>query len=462
MTTATAPAPVPSRAGRSAAGALKLAVLLLAAGLIVMVVGRLTQPAVVREDRAILDTIAATPGPTDFAVALQWADDAVTNAAGRVETGTGDWLAQEMLAASLLSRARLTAQATDYARAGAALARGNAESPKGAGPMLVTAQYALTVHRPRDAVEPLRDYLRQGSSLSDSERAGATALLGDVAFFSGDLKGARLRYDEAVQLWNDPSTQYRLARWYRKSGDVEGALDSFARVVRGTRVRMPEFVAQLYLQLGALALDQGDWAAAERRFEQADRRFPGWWLVKAHRAEMRAVQGDVAGADRLYREALAILPNPSVMDGYAALLRSQGRAADARALAARAGALWNQRFAAAPSAMAGHALEHALAWGPPDRALALARANHALHPDGDAAVLLGWALLANGQAHAAIAAVEPVRNAGWQGWQTDAVLAEAYALAGRGDDADDARKTALAKNPKAFDPGQSLLWFGTH
>ena len=60
------------------------------------------------------------------------------------------------------------------------------------------------------------------------------------------------------------------------------------------------------------------------------------------------------------------------------------------------------------------------------------------------------------------ATVEPAEKAGWTSWQTYAVLAEAYALAGRGDDADAARKTATEKNPRAFDPGQSLLWFGTH
>lgn len=459
-----APAPAPSPVARPGAAltALRLAVLLLLAGLIVMVVGRLTQPAPPREDRTILDRVAATPGPADYATALRWAEDGVLNNAARVVQGGGDWLAQELYASTLLTRARLTGSAEDYARAGAALARGNARSVKGAGPMLVTAQYALAVHRPRDAVAPLEDYLRQGIPPSEAERAGALAMLGDAALFGGDLDGARRRYDEATALWNDPTTHYRLARWYRKRGDPEGALDAFARVVRGTRVRMPEFVAQLYLQLGALALDQGDWAAAERRFAQADARFPGWWLAKAHRAEMRAALGDAPGAERLYREALAIHPDPSVMDGYAALLRSAGRAGDARALAARAGTEWARRMRIAPSATIGHALEHELAWGRPDRALALARANQRLRPDGDAAVLLGWALLANGRADAAIAAVEPLERAGWTGWQTYAVLAEAYALAARGRDADTARAAALDRNPRAFDPGQSLLWFGTH
>ena len=454
--------PPTKAAGGPALTVLRFAVLLLLAGLIVTVVGRLTQPPAPREDRSILATIGTTPGPMDYATALKWADDGVSNAAARVPNGQGDWLAQEMYASTLLTHARLTARAEDYARAGAALVRGNAQAPKGAGPMLVTAQYALTVHRPREAVAPLTDYLNQGIPPSDGERAGATAMLGDVAFFTGNLEGAKRRYTEAQALWRDPTTEYRLARWHRKAGDPDAAFDNYARVVRGTSRRMPEFVAGLYLQLGGLALDQGDWAGAEKRFAQADQRFGGWWLARAHRAQMRAAQGDAAGAERLYREALALNPDPSVMDGYAALLRSQGRAAEARALAARAGAAWDRAFRIAPSAMAGHALEHELAWGSPPRALALARANHRLHPDGDAAVLLGWALLANGRAEAALAAVEPMAEAGWQSWQTYAVLAEAYALAGRGDDADEARKAALERNPRAFDPGQSLLWFGTH
>lgn len=440
---------------------LRFAVLLLLAGLVVTVVGRLTQPAPAREDRSVLGRIGTTPGPMDYATALRWADDGVSNAVARVPNGNGDWLSQELYASTLLTRARLTAAAEDYAAAGTALARGNAQAPKGTGPMLVTAQYALTVHRPRDAAAPLGNYLRQ-AIMSDAEKAAGTAMLGDVAFFSGDLEGARRRYDEAHGLSREPTTEYRLARWHRKAGDPEAAIDSFARVVRGTTRRMPEFVAGLYLQLGALALDRGNWAAAERRFVQADERFGGWWLARAHRAQMRAAHGDAAGAERLYRQALALNPDPSVMDGYAALLRSQGRAVDARALAARAGVEWARRLRIAPSAMAGHVLEHELAWGSPPRALALARANHRLHPDGDAAVLLGWALLANAKAADAIAVVEPVEQAGWKGWQTYAVLAEAYALAGRGSDADDARKVALDKNPRAFDPGQSLLWFGTH
>jgi predicted Zn-dependent protease len=150
------------------------------------------------------------------------------------------------------------------------------------------------------------------------------------------------------------------------------------------------------------------------------------------------------------------------MDALAGLYRTDGDGGNSRVWADRAAAGWARRLAMLPEAAVGHALEHELVLGSPAKALDLARRNFAARPYGDALVMLGWAQLANGQPEAAARTMTGLEASGWRTAQQYVVLSEALALLGRSDASQAARSTALAINPRSFDPATSLLWFGNH
>jgi predicted Zn-dependent protease len=113
-----------------------------------------------------------------------------------------------------------------------------------------------------------------------------------------------------------------------------------------------------------------------------------------------------------------------------------------------------------PEAALGHAAEHELAFGTPARALALAQRDFALRPHGATAVTLGWALVANNRAAAALRLMSAVDRSSWRSTEQHLVSARAHALLGQGNEARAAEASALAINPRALDENAALLWFG--
>jgi tetratricopeptide (TPR) repeat protein len=221
--------------------------------------------------------------------------------------------------------------------------------------------------------------------------------------------------------------------------------------------RQQQGLAFLEMQRGVIALRRGLWTEAERHFRRAERTFPGSPAIEQRIASMRALRGDTAEAIAIYRPIADRWNSAEAMDAIAGLYRARGDQANARLWADRAGQLWEQRLAMLPEAAYGHALDHYLAFGDPARALDIARRNHANRPYAEAAIGLAWALLANRQPAEALRVLEPVRDSGWQSAEQHVAAAQAYALLGRGEEADEQRQAALALNPRSLDPGPALL-----
>jgi len=144
------------------------------------------------------------------------------------------------------------------------------------------------------------------------------------------------------------------------------------------------------------------------------------------------------------------------MDAVAGVYRAMGDRANSEAWAAKAGAQWERRLAAIPEAAWGHAIDHYLTFGNPARALELARLNAAQRPFGEPLTQLAAAQLANGQPDAALKTIQPVLASKWKSAQSYLVAADAWSMLGRKDDADAARKQALAINPRATDRNAAL------
>jgi len=432
-----------------------LGVVLLAAA-----IDRLAAPAPLVPPAETLLDLPLAYGPRDYGEALALADRNLAGACERVAYRSADWAHQEALARTLLARARLTGSFDDLAAADSAAQRGMALAPPGSGPVFTAAMVALAVHRQDDAARIIAAVDDFAVPPDAAERAEAEAIAGDAAFYRGRYAEAQRRYQAGRAAAASGGIAYRQAVWQARMGDADGAIRAFVEAARLTRDRNAPLVTDILRQSGMVALQSGDWDRAERLFALADQRFPGHWLTRAYRAQLDAARGRLPAAARAYRAILADAPRPEVMDALALVLRAQGRIAESARWAARAGAIWDRRLAALPDAAGAHAAEHALAFGDPARALAIADQAYRARPYGETATVYAAAAIAAGEPQRAIAAARRELAAGWRTAALYRLLSDAEARAGNGPAADRARRQALALDRHAYDDGVAMIRFG--
>jgi Tfp pilus assembly protein PilF len=113
-----------------------------------------------------------------------------------------------------------------------------------------------------------------------------------------------------------------------------------------------------------------------------------------------------------------------------------------------------------PEAAYGHAVEHELAFGNPDRALRLAQLDYKARPYGVTAIALAWAYIGANRPADALRVIDPVLRSAWVSADQHIVAAQAHLLLGQTEEADAERQKALAINPRCFDREAALIWFG--
>lgn len=338
---------------------------------------------------------------------------AVTSADERARDRGDEWLILETLANAYMNRGRLSGSYDDYAAAQAALARAFAVADAGAGPHLTQAALDLSMHRLAGA-EAMLAAIDGYAILDAGDRAETLLMRGDIAFYRGDYAGARRRYAEARAVDPAAHDDFRWAVYHSKTGDIGRARRFFDRA-EATAVRpTPQVRANLELQRGVLELDRGRYREALAHFRRADATFPGWWLIEEHIAEVAALTGDGAGAERRYRDIVRRTRNPEFMDALAALARRRGDVLAADAWTRRARPLWERRLAQFPEAAYAHAIGHFAAAGDTVRALGLARRNAAARPYGEAQTELAAALVAAGRPGEARRVVDAVLKTPWR------------------------------------------------
>lgn len=432
---------------------LRALIWLAAAALAVFALTRLLEPAPAPEP-AIRQSSA---GGATFDDALAQIDAKLAGLRQLAAANPEDWLMLERLAQQLMARARLTGSFADYAEAQRALDRGFASATPGAGPHLTQAALALSSHR-LDLAEKMLDAIDRYAVPAEAEvRAGVLAMRGDIALNRGQYRAAEARYRELSTAGERPDQ--RIAIFWARTGRPEDALAAIRRVERAG-LMTGQSLAQLALLRGAIALQSGDWDAADAAFFDAERRFPGWWLTGAHRAQMLALRGRTDEAIAGFTKLTARNDDPSLRDALASLYRARGDHARTTLWAARAGVGWAERLRLLPEAGLGHAAEHELAFGTPERALALARRDYLLRPHGATAVTLGWALIASNRPAEALRLMAAVDRSSWRSAEQHLVAARAHALLGQGDAARGQEAKALRINPRATEPSAALLWFG--
>ncbi|HYZ47669.1 MAG TPA: hypothetical protein VE567_02120, partial [Sphingomonas sp.] len=424
-----------------------------AASLAVFALARLFAPAPAPET-PIRQSSAGAP---TYASALAQIDRQLVGLKQLAGSRPDDWLMQERVAHQLMGRARLTGSFAAYAAAQRVLDSAFASATPGAGPHLTQAALALSLHR-LGLAERMLDAVDRYAVAPEAEvRAGATAMRGDIAFYRGHYRAALEAY-RAMSAAGDRPDQ-RLAIFWAKTGRPDDAIAAIKRIERGGLVP-GQALAQLALLRGTVALQKGDWDAADLAFSEAEKRFPGWWLAEAHRAQMLALRGRHAEALRAFEALAARSDDPALRDAIAGLYRARGDYARTELWAGRAAQGWAERLRLLPEAAIGHAVEHELAFGSPARALDLARRDFALRPHGATAIALGWALIANNRPAEALKLIGAVNRSIWVSAEQHLVAARAHALLGQSDAAQAENDAALAINPHALDPNAALLWYG--
>lgn len=397
-------------------------------------------------------------GPADFAHEQQRTADLLTLGREKVAQHPDEWLRQESLARALINRSRLSATYDELAEAKSVLATARREAPAGSGPLATDAVLSMMTHRLNDTEAALLT-MRQMAVLEPADRSEIESLQGDVDFYRGNFSSARQHYAMARQVDPASDSSYRLAIVAKASGDFDGAMALFAASEPHAGRSTPYLHANYALLFGGVEMARGNYRVAREWFAKANQTFPGYWLFEAHLAQAKALDGDLPGAIADMRQIAIKSPSAEAMDGLAMLLRVNGEAAESRQWAARAGAIWQHRLEQLPEAAYGHALEHELVFGSPQRALELARLNLASRPYGESQIYLASALLLNGKNDEALAQLAAAEKSGWRSAPLYALKAQAFEFSGRQAEAEQARTAARALNPRIFDAITPLVWF---
>jgi len=285
------------------------------------------------------------------------------------------------------------------------------------------------------------------------------ALRGDLAFYRGDPAGAARAYRAADALAPSAGTAIRLARLEKSRGEFDSAQTWLLKGARRGSTITPEFIAGIGLQIGAIDLARGDYAAAQIRFTEVNDVFPGHWLIEAHLAQSKALAGDLDGAIALLRELATRTQSPDLADSLANMLRAAGREEESREWIERSAAIWDARMARLPEAAVGHALEHELAFGSPDRSVELAQQNLVIRPWGGAHLLMAQAYRKAGEFELAQTHIEKAKSVGIHSAALYAAESEILTVLGQLARAKSARARAKALNPRIFDPETAFIWF---
>ncbi len=298
-----------------------------------------------------------------------------------------------------MARAGLSGRYGDYEAADVLLARAFAAAPKeDPGLRLLRARLDLTLHRLGGVLEDL-DAVPTTVEVGRLKPHLAIMARGTLAAQRGDVDEAKRRYNEVMRMKPGFAEARSAMAWIHwQTGDFESAEGLYGEAEANTPASAARPRAWLELQRGLMDLDRERNEEALAHYRAADELLPGWWLIHEHIAEVTLLLGHEAAAVALYEKVIEDTDgSPEFLDALAGIRRAQGDEEAAAALIGRSREVWESRLKRLPEASYGHALDHFLKFGPPERALEIARKNHDLRPNGDAKVRLIHALLGSGE-----------------------------------------------------------------
>lgn len=266
---------------------------------------------------------------------------------------------------------------------------------------VLRATLALAVHRLDEAIAALR------AIPGLVEHPPGRVLAADVAQFTGDYAAARAGYRRAAR--EDPrwDTTARLAALAVATGEFDEADDGYAAAEDEITAKQMRAFAWIRVQRADLALALGDPDRAGRLLADADRAYPDWWYVTAHRGALDLALERWEQAVDGYRGVLAEVDRPDLREKFGSALAGAGmaqRAAACHALAVSA-------YLASVARGEVHYLHHLAAFHADvhphsGAAVAWARQDVDLRRSGPSLSLLAWCLHRAGRQDEALAVLE--------------------------------------------------------
>ena len=372
-------------------------------------------------------------------------DERIADLQRRAGKRPSDWLIRMHLGNALLERAGLTNQLDDFDRVQAVLDEAFAIAPVGSGPVVVAARFNFSIHR-LEVAEKYLDMIDRRAVPRADDQLIARVLRAEIALQRGQYEAAFAELS-AVAAVAPIAANAELALYHAKTGDPVKAEALLEAALATTSMNDPRRRAWMKLQLGIIAMDRGELVVALEHLQGAEAELPGWWLVQEHIAEIHNRRSEHGKAIAIYEELVRTADLPQHLDALAGLYKHTGEQAKAEALIARAAERWEQQLARYPESAMGHGLQHQLEFGTPARALALALANEAARPGGDAQVLLARAYLQSGRAAEALTVVERALGSPYRTARLHDVAAKAHAALGHTAAAEEQVALCLAINP---------------
>lgn len=387
--------------------------------------------------------VEATPTTSGHAVLLAEIDARIDSLQARAADRPDDWLTRMHLGNALLDRTGLTHDIADYDRLQHVLDESFAIAPEGSGPLLLAARFAFTTHR-LDAAEDVLDRMDARPMRKRDEDLAARMLRAQIAFQRGDHEAA-ITALEQLAARSPAAVNAELALVLAKTGAADRADALLADAYARTTPKDARRRAWTLVQRGLLAMERGAYLQALEHLQDADAELSGWWLVQEHIAEVHDRLGRHGKAIEILEALVVAHGMPQHMDALALARRHAGQSVGD--LVERAGAIWTDWRERWPEAAMGHGLEHELQFGSPQRAVALAEANHAARPGGDASVALARAYLAANRASDALARIDRVLATPYRTAALHRVAAEVHVALGDPTAAAAALEQCRAINP---------------
>jgi tetratricopeptide (TPR) repeat protein len=237
-----------------------------------------------------------------------------------------DFISARNVALLYEGRARISGDVTDYARAEEAASRSLGIEPRQLDVRALHARILLATHAFSRA-------LTEASAVDRSapNQPAVLAILGDASLELGDVDGAAATYERIQELAPGPAVTARLARVAFLRGDPAGAVslaESAHKAAAKDGQDGPALSWYAYLA-GTLSMSAGMPDDAAHWFDRALGDWPDSFLALAGRARAAAALGDTDAAIAGYEAAIAVAPQPDALAALGDLLALRGNAAAA-------------------------------------------------------------------------------------------------------------------------------------
>jgi tetratricopeptide (TPR) repeat protein len=237
-----------------------------------------------------------------------------------------DFLSAASLGVLYEARARLSGDVADYGRAIEASERSLAVEPTQLDVQALHARLQLATHEFTKAVAEARMVDR-----AVPDQPAVLSIIADASLELGDVDTAAEIYTRLGTLAPGAALSARLARLAFLQGDPAGAVTMAesahaAAITEGTTGPGLSWYAYL---AGTLSLASGAPEAAAAWFDQAIDAWPGSFLALAGRARAAAALGATDAAIDGYQAAIAIAPQPDALTALGDLLAQRGDTAAA-------------------------------------------------------------------------------------------------------------------------------------